>query len=110
MAAIVVYSATVNLEPLTKDNYKYWSFRVKTYLLAKDLWDLLHEPPKLEEIDGEVEFKAWRKNNARALEAITILCGKDAESSIVYIETARDAWNTLAEKFKPPEILEIPGM
>lgn len=83
MAATIVSSVMVNLKALDKNNYKHWSFRVKTYLVAEDLRDVVedtNDPPKLE--DGKAIFMAWRKNNARALYAITISCGEDAESCI----------------------------
>ncbi|KAM5580884.1 hypothetical protein ABKV19_010210 [Rosa sericea] len=111
MAATLVPSVMINLKALNQDNYKHWSFSVKTYLLAEDLWDVvkgINEPPKLKDGEEEAEFMGWRKNNARALHVITIFCGEDAKSSISDIEKAKDAWNTLAEKFEPPEILVTP--
>ncbi|KAM5580892.1 hypothetical protein ABKV19_010216 [Rosa sericea] len=108
MTATVVPSVMVNLEALNHDNYEHWSFRVKTYLMAEGLWDVVQDTdiaPKRK--DGEAESKAWQKNNAKALHAIHISCGKDAESSIRGIEKARDAWNELDTKFKPHKISEI---
>ncbi|KAL6134519.1 hypothetical protein ACLB2K_066750 [Fragaria x ananassa] len=91
----------------SRDNYVHWSFWVKTYLQAEDLWEVVEgtrEAPKLE--DGEAIFMAWRKYNARALHVITLFCGDDAESCVRDGEMAKDAWNTLAKKFNPPEVLE----
>lgn len=105
-------SAMINLKPLNKDNYEHWSFWVRKYLLAEYLWDVVQgtsEAPKPEDGEGEAEYMAWRKNNARALHVITIFSGQDAQSCISDSEMAKDAWNTLAEKFNPPQILETPG-
>nr|XP_011468634.1 PREDICTED: uncharacterized protein LOC105352720 [Fragaria vesca subsp. vesca] len=88
-------------------SYEHWSFWVKTYLLAENLWEVVEgtrEPPKLE--DGEAIFTAWRKNNARALHVIILFCGDDAESCVRDSEMARDGWSALAKKFNPPEVLE----
>ncbi|KAL6139561.1 hypothetical protein ACLB2K_057865 [Fragaria x ananassa] len=111
MAATVVPSLVIDLKALNQDNYEHWSFWVRKYLLAEDLWDVVQgtsEPPKPEDGEGEAEYMAWRKNNARALHVITIFSGQDAQSCISDSEMAKDAWNTLVEKFNPPQILETP--
>ena len=84
-----------------EDNYLKWSVRVKTYLMAQDLWDIVeatNEPPTPE---NEAAFKAWRKMNAMALHVIQISCETDTFSDIMEIPSARNAWETLAEKYKP---------
>ncbi|KAM5551095.1 hypothetical protein ABKV19_027467 [Rosa sericea] len=99
MAATVVPSVMVNVNALNRYNYDHWFFWVETYLLAEDLWDVVegtNKPPKPE----DPEFKAWRKNNARALQAIIIFCGEDAESFLKG-KTAKEAWNILEKQFKP---------
>ncbi|KAL6287614.1 hypothetical protein ACE6H2_012004 [Prunus campanulata] len=111
MAAATVVPATsviANLKLLNNYNYDEWSFRVKIYLLAEDLWDFVEattEPPKPE--DGEAEFKAWRKNNAKALYAIQSSCGDDTYSLIGGITTAKLAWDTLEENLKPAKAEEL---
>ncbi|CAL9014044.1 unnamed protein product [Prunus brigantina] len=102
MAATV--SPIANLKLLNHRNYEYWSLRVKVYLLAEDVWDLVEattEPPKPE--DGEVAFKAWRKNNAKALLAIQTCCGDDTYPIIEGITEAKAAWDALAEELKPSD-------
>ncbi|ONI18757.1 hypothetical protein PRUPE_3G237000 [Prunus persica] len=102
MAATV--SPIANLKLLNHHNYEYWSSRVKVYLLAEDVWDLVEattEPPKPE--DGEVAFKAWRKNNAKALLAIQTSCGDDTYPIIEGITGAKAAWDALAEELKPSD-------
>ena len=112
MAATLVPSIVIDLKALNQDNYEHWSFWVRKYLLAEDLWDVVQgtsEAPKPEDGEGEAEYMAWRKNNGRALHVVTIFSGQDAQSCISDSEMAKDAWNTLAEKFNPPQILETPG-
>ena len=84
-----------------EDNYLKWSVRVKTYLMAQDLWDIVeatNEPPTPE---NEAAFKAWSKMNAMALYGIQNSCGPDTFFDIMEITSARNAWKTLAEKYKP---------
>ncbi|XP_048435051.1 uncharacterized protein LOC103935347 isoform X2 [Pyrus x bretschneideri] len=104
MAVTVVSSVIANLKVLSHDNYEDWSFHLKTYLLAEDLWEVVEEtfePPRQE--DGEAEFKVWRKNNAKVLHAIHTCCGDDTHFIIRGISSARVAWDTLAEKLKPAD-------
>jgi hypothetical protein len=86
-------------EVLDKRNYEDWSVRVQTYLMAHDLWDIVKAPPKLE--GDEATLKGWSKKNSMALHVIQISCGSDAFSKIRKITSAKDAWDTLAEKYVP---------
>ncbi|BFG37903.1 hypothetical protein CerSpe_241770 [Prunus speciosa] len=73
MATATVVPGSIVLEVLNQDNYEQWSFRVKTYLLAKDLWDIVEAPTQ--EFGEGVGDKVWTKKNAEALYAIQISCG-----------------------------------
>jgi hypothetical protein len=95
--------SAVVLKVLEKDNYVDWSVRVKTYLMAHDLWDIIEtstEPPRKEE--DEVAFKAWSKKNSMALHVIQISCGPDTFSVIIEITSAKIAWDTLSKKYNVP--------
>jgi hypothetical protein len=86
------------LQVLDKDNYVAWTVRVKTYLMAYDLWDLIEGttgPPS----DNEAASKAWSMKNSTALNVIQISCGPDTFSKIIQISSAKIAWDTLAKKF-----------
>ncbi|KAH7536981.1 hypothetical protein FEM48_Zijuj03G0043600 [Ziziphus jujuba var. spinosa] len=69
---------------IKKKNYKEWSFRLRTYLKAQDVWDII-EPTSNEAVD----YKVWEKKNATALHAIHISCGPDAFSLIEGIPEAK---------------------
>ncbi|KAE8037802.1 hypothetical protein FH972_010359 [Carpinus fangiana] len=93
-------SAAVLDQVLDKDNYVAWSVRVKTYLRAHDLWEIVEgttEPPTQE--DDEAAFKTWCEKNSMALNAIQVSCRQDTLSMIMQISLAKIAWNTLAEKY-----------
>ncbi|XP_040990901.1 uncharacterized protein LOC121238121 [Juglans microcarpa x Juglans regia] len=71
------------LEVLDAGNYVDWRVRVKTYLMAQDLWDIVEgttESPRQEE--DEAAFKTWCKRDSMALHVIQIACGADAFSAI----------------------------
>ncbi|KAJ7969105.1 Ankyrin repeat-containing protein family [Quillaja saponaria] len=100
MGTNYIVSGGVVLEVLRKDNYENWSVLVKNYLLSKDIWDIVEDPqdpPRPEDLN----FKIWRKKNAKALHAIQISCGAEILSRLRGIASARKAWNTLAMTFGP---------
>ncbi|XP_062174686.1 uncharacterized protein LOC133879892 isoform X3 [Alnus glutinosa] len=102
-AKIAWNTLAVILQVLEKDNYVAWTVRVKTYLMAHDLWDVIEattEAPSLE--DDEAAFKAWSMKNSTALHVIQISCGPDTISKIIQISSAKIAWDTLAKKYVVP--------
>ncbi|XP_068312388.1 uncharacterized protein [Pyrus communis] len=79
-------------------------------MLAEDLWDVVEattKPPEQE--DDEVEFKAWRKSNAKALHSIQISCGVDTFSFIMGASAAKVAWDILAKELKPAKASQATG-
>ncbi|KAI5343871.1 hypothetical protein L3X38_011747 [Prunus dulcis] len=103
MATRAVAADAAVVEVLDSSNYVDWSVLVKNYLLAQDLWDVVEEDEDEEEADDK--FKAWKKKNATALHKIQISCGREAFSLIRNATSAKSAWDTLAEKFKPKPFL-----
>ncbi|KAL0008127.1 hypothetical protein SO802_009629 [Lithocarpus litseifolius] len=89
------------VEVLKQDNYQDWSVRVKTYLMAQDLWDIVESRSGSPTPENEAASKVWSKTNAMALHVIQNSCGPDTFSDIREITSARIAWETLAEKYKP---------
>lgn len=78
-------------------------------MLAEDLWkvvDVTSKPPK----EGEANFDAWSKDNAKALHTIHISCGDDAHAFIEDISVAKDAWESLAKEFNPTKASHTEGM
>ncbi|XP_050140476.1 uncharacterized protein LOC126616460 isoform X2 [Malus sylvestris] len=94
-------AATVVPTVLNRENYRKWSSRMKTYLLAEDLWDIvegtyqLPEEEEDEEEDAEAEREAWKKKNVKALYAIQSSCVDDIYYIIEYKTNAKEAWDAL---------------
>ncbi|XP_040367172.1 uncharacterized protein LOC112179015 isoform X3 [Rosa chinensis] len=107
MAAAVVPNGIVP-EVLKYYNFEDWSIRVKTYLLGKELWEVV-VGTETEQEDDKAKSKAWRKNNAKALHVIQFCCGDDAFSCISGLSTAKEAWQALEEEFKRPGVIEFFG-
>lgn len=95
-------SSLAVLEVLDEHNYKDWKVRVKTYLEAQELWQIVKPPetPPQYNINRPAYYE-WKKKNIMALHVIQISCGPEAFSKIRSDTFARAAWNTLADMYKP---------
>lgn len=94
MVNTTVGASAIVPEVLNWDNYEHWSLRVKTYLLAEDLWKVV------EATTSELEHdEVWSRENAKALHVIHISCGSDVFPLISDTDRAKVAWVKLAETF-----------
>uniref|UniRef100_A0A7N2LJF4 DUF4219 domain-containing protein n=2 Tax=Quercus lobata TaxID=97700 RepID=A0A7N2LJF4_QUELO len=88
-------------------DYVAWSVRMKAYLKACDLWDIVEaatQPPKLE--DDEIAFNAWSKKDAIAFYLIRE-SSSTFYSSPFLAGTAQNAWDILV-KFYNSEVYISP--
>ncbi|GMY20969.1 protein ACCELERATED CELL DEATH 6-like isoform X2, partial [Fagus crenata] len=91
-----------SLKFFDEESYMAWSVPMKAYLMELDLWDIVEaatEPPTPK--NDEIAFKGWSINNALALYFIRASSESKAFPLIGKINTAKIAWDTLAEKYKP---------
>ncbi|GKV48755.1 hypothetical protein SLEP1_g55551 [Rubroshorea leprosula] len=87
-------------EVLKEDNYKRWSILMRHYFVAQDLWDVVLSS----QIPWSEDPGDWTKKNALALLAIKMSCGAETFDQIEEMDSARDAWNALADLHKPPNV------
>ena len=92
------------VEVLRQDNYLDWSVRVKTYLMANDLWDIVDPSIGCPTPRNEAASKDWSRTNAMALHVIQKSCGPATFSDIRQVNSARTAWETLARLFGPKDL------
>ncbi|KAG7946513.1 hypothetical protein I3843_14G043200 [Carya illinoinensis] len=93
-------TSTAALVALRSDNYVDWRAKMKNYVLAQGLWNIVEpsmEPPQ----PAYDEFEAWKKKNDAALHAIQSTCEIDILFRINKISSAKIAWEKLAEIFNP---------
>ncbi|KAK9291470.1 hypothetical protein L1049_019418 [Liquidambar formosana] len=83
-------------EELREDNYEYWKACLKTYLIGQGLWDVVSPT------GTKLAHESWERQNAMALHAIQISCGPNVVSKIRETESAKIAWEYLAEKHRLP--------
>ncbi|CAI0557232.1 unnamed protein product [Linum tenue] len=90
-------------------SYDNWLACLKTYLLSQDLWDLIDSPVNTSPASASaaaaedaaaaaaVVPPAWRRKNAAALHAIQVSLGCDLLHEIREIDSAKEAWDALAD-------------
>ncbi|GKV35269.1 hypothetical protein SLEP1_g43570 [Rubroshorea leprosula] len=92
-------SSTTAIVPflLTKDNYEDWRIYMKNYLLAQDLWGIIESGNDVGLLSSSTDVGNLRKKNAAALHAIHTTSSPDIFAQIKKFESAKDAWNKLAQ-------------
>ncbi|GKV49103.1 hypothetical protein SLEP1_g55870 [Rubroshorea leprosula] len=85
-------------EVLKEDNYERWCIFMQHYLVAQDLWDVVLSNEMLHGEDSRESIK----RNALALHTIKISCGAKKFDAIKEMNSAKDAWNALADLYKQP--------
>ncbi|GLT95224.1 hypothetical protein SLE2022_129180 [Rubroshorea leprosula] len=82
-------------ETLTENNYKTWSAHMKSYLSSRGLWDVVLGKVS----SGPSSSRELTRENAAALQAIQISCGKEAFRAIDTTSSAKDAWEILLKLY-----------
>ncbi|MCO5547811.1 hypothetical protein L7F22_001263 [Adiantum nelumboides] len=99
-------SNTVGIEKLDKDNFQPWKFKMRNYLMGKDLWGYVigeYEEPELPEtgVSGE-ELKAWKTWNEKDKRVMFLISQNVSNGMIGHIQnvqTAKEAWETLEKLY-----------
>ncbi|KAK6161466.1 hypothetical protein DH2020_004847 [Rehmannia glutinosa] len=93
----------------TGENYPIWAVKMKTYLRAFDLWEIVEtgrEPTPLSANPTVAQIKQHNEENAKKFKALS--CIHSAVSDVIFTrimtcETAKEAWNKLKEEFQGSE-------
>ncbi|XP_022753636.1 uncharacterized protein LOC111301927 [Durio zibethinus] len=88
------------------ENYQIWAVKMKTYLSAFDLWEVVEnekEPPQLPANPIVTQMKNYSEEKAKRYKAKS--CIESSVSDDIFIrimtcETAKQAWDVLKEKFQ----------
>ena len=91
-------SSVISEAVSNQDNCLDWSTRVKTYLMAENLWDFVEPSGEHSTPNDKSASKTRDGKNAKALRAIQMFCWSDTFSDIRENSSAKDAWDTLAKK------------
>ncbi|GAV57492.1 DUF4219 domain-containing protein [Cephalotus follicularis] len=92
------------------ENYEFWSVKMKAFLRAYDLWEIVekgYEPPAETDVQQTVaQFKKQKEESSKNFKDLSFLHSAVAESifsRIVGAATLQEAWNTLQKEFQGPE-------
>ena len=89
------------IEKLEKNNYQPWRFRMKNYLIGKNMWRLVtreEPPPELSTQPSEEQVRQFNQWNERDKRGIFFLSQHISNSMIGHIQeltTSKQVWDTL---------------
>ncbi|GKV50725.1 hypothetical protein SLEP1_g57424 [Rubroshorea leprosula] len=98
MAAGNITSNVIVPQVLAESNYEEWSICMKNYLIAHDLWDVVEDSSNVNLADKATA--GLNKKNAEVLHAFQISCATGTFAHIKGVNSAKDAWGKLAERYK----------
>ncbi|XP_012458088.1 uncharacterized protein LOC105778882 [Gossypium raimondii] len=76
-----------------RNNYKFWSIKMKTLFKSQELWDLVENG--YPDDDGEAKLRENQKKDNKALFFIQQAVHESIFSKIAGVETVKEAWTTL---------------
>ena len=88
-------------EKLDKNNYPAWKFRIKNFLMGKELWELCEgtdAKPAGEATDAAV--RAWTKKARQAIHYISITVSDSMIGHIQDANSPKEVWDALADLFE----------
>ena len=89
------------LDKLTDKNYSTWKFKLKHYLIAKELWEYVDGtiPKPAEEAEATVK-SAYTKRSNQAMSVIVLSVSDNLLYLITSCESPKAAWDTLQQHFE----------
>ncbi|KAF2320048.1 hypothetical protein GH714_022530 [Hevea brasiliensis] len=91
------------------ENYQIWATKMKTYLKAFDLWNVVEtgeDPPPLRANPTLAQIKNHNEESMKKFKALTCIQTAVSDSiftRIMACETAKEAWDKLKEEFQGSE-------
>ena len=83
------------------ENYNYWAVKMKSFLLAHDLWEIVEEgfaPVEFVDDTSVAELRIQKETSKKNFKALSFLHSAVSEAiflGIVGATTAKEAWDTL---------------
>ncbi|XP_075098069.1 uncharacterized protein LOC142175382 [Nicotiana tabacum] len=104
-------------QTFTGENYQIWSVKMKSYLEAYDLWEVVMEDKLIQPLPTNptlAQIKAYSDEKTKKYKAKTIIQNSVTDSifsKIIACETVKEAWKTLKQEllgddFKDDRIVE----
>jgi len=93
----------------TGENYQIWSVKMKSYLEAYDLWEVVMEDVPLQPLPANptlAQIKSHSDEKIKKFKAKTVIQNSVADSifsKIITCETAKEAWQKLKKEYQGSE-------
>jgi len=91
---------------LNETNYNSWSRNMRMALLSKNKLKFMDGSMKTPTRDDPL-YEAWERANVMVLSWIIRTLSPQIAESVIYIESARDLWNDLKERFTKGDYFRI---
>ena len=88
------------IEKLTAENYHSWKFKMKMYLMGKDLWEVVTGTEFRQNDWTEAEKRKFKKRENQALAAICLGISTNLQIYVRSSETPKSAWDNLEKHFQ----------
>ena len=99
-------SGSYRIEPLKGEvNYQTWKVQMMDILNELELWEYVDGSKPFP--DDKTQQPGWKKKDAKALRAIRLRLANDIISDVRDAETAKEAWDSLAQTYQPAGLLGI---
>ncbi|KAK2397651.1 hypothetical protein QL285_059206 [Trifolium repens] len=90
---------------LNGENYPYWSYVMKNFLIGKDMWSYIDgtsvKPTDKKDADKYAEaFKAWNKNNSKVITWINNSVSQSIGMQLSKFDTAQEVWEHLKRLYE----------
>ena len=91
----------ISIDKLTGKNYSTWKFKLRHWLIAKELWDYVEGTATLPAIDATAEVKtAYNKKANQAMSIIVLSVSDNLLYLITSCNTPKSAWDTPRQHFE----------
>ena len=85
------------VEKLSGENYHSWKFQMKTYLIGKDLWEIVSGTETLSAEATAAEQSKFRKRENMALASVCLSIATNLQIYVRSAATAKEAWENLRD-------------
>lgn len=87
-----------SIDKLNNDNYSIWSFKIKSYLQEKEVWNVINEDKPVANDKNQDAVATWIKKDQKAYNLIVLSIANNQIIHIKSVKTAKEAWEKLKEE------------
>jgi len=94
----------LKIPKLNGSNYHEWKDNIRSILVLRDLWFLMHERPPAEQED---KLKAWKRVQEHTRAIIHLTCEKDQAHLMSHAATGQEAWEIFSDTYASSDVSNV---